>query len=163
MTRDETKQLLVILKITYPTFLKNASAEEKRIVIDFWHDIFREYPGDLVGAAVKLYIRENKYPPNPAGIMEQLRNVDSQTDYEAMWREAWQAICGNIRFEDMCEMNQKYFGSQIELDAIGYNEDTLHDVVKGQYMNRIDAVRRRVEFQSTLPELGLFDYPELTS
>ena len=152
MTREETKQLLTILKTAYPLTYRNMSREDAASTVTLYYNCFKDIPSEAVVVALHEYVNNNEQPPTIAGIKKYLRHLDPDYDYEAMFKELWSAICGNRKFEDLCKANQKYIGSQQVLDMMGLDENTLMDVVKGQYMRRIPDLVERLKFEQKATE-----------
>lgn len=147
MTKNETRQLLTILKTAYPLTYRNMSDDEMADTAALYHNCFRDLPAEAVAMALNEYVNNNEQPPTIAGIKRYLKRLDPDEDYETMFKELWSAICGNRKFEDLCPANRKYIGSQQTLDMMGLDEHTLMDVVKGQYMKRIPEVVERMKFE----------------
>lgn len=57
MTREETKQLLMMVKAVYPQF--EIKPEQMSATVNAWHLMLEEYPADSVSAAFKIYIKTN--------------------------------------------------------------------------------------------------------
>lgn len=83
MTRNETLQILLILKNPYPTFYRDISKEEAVEIADLWYSMFKEDDFLLVRDAIKFYIATDiqGYPPTVGLIktkmweIEQLKNI----------------------------------------------------------------------------------------
>lgn len=73
MQREETKQLMSILQISYPSHYWNMSVEEKKQTLGLYFEMFGHYPIELVAAILKNYIGVNQYPPTIAGLRERVR------------------------------------------------------------------------------------------
>ena len=71
MLKEETKQLLTILEVAYPSNYRNLNPEERRNTLVTYYDMFAEYPTELIVMALKNYIKVNQYPPTIAGLREQ--------------------------------------------------------------------------------------------
>lgn len=147
MTKNETKQLLTVLKTAYPLTYRNMSDEEMADTAALYYNRFKDFPVEAVVMALNEYVDNNEQPPTIAGIKKYLRYIDPDYDFEAMFKELWSAICGNRKFEDLCPANQKYIGSQQVLEMMGFDENTIMDVVKGQYMKRIPEVVDRLKYE----------------
>lgn len=148
MTREETAKLLEILRVAYPKHYKDMTKADASKTVNLYHSRLKDYPTALVIEALNAYIDENEYPPTIAGIKRYLTRFEGEHDYEAMFTELWKAICGNKKFTDLCEPNQKYIGSQQALDNMGTDERTIMEVVKGQYMKRIPEIVGDLQFTS---------------
>ena len=54
MTRDDTIDLLSILKAAYPNFYRDMTRKDADHVISLWSEMFKDEPVELVGLAVKF-------------------------------------------------------------------------------------------------------------
>lgn len=83
MARNETLQILSILRKTYPTFYRDISKEEAVEIADLWHSMLEGDDFPLVRDAIKFYIATDTkgYPPTVGLIktkmweIEQLKNI----------------------------------------------------------------------------------------
>lgn len=152
MEHKDTQKILDILRISYPNAYRNMSKSDAEKTVILYHFMFKDYPTQLVLEALYAYIGDNEYPPTIAGLKKYITRFVGEHDYEAMWNELWQGICGNVKFKDMCKPNQKYIGSQQVLDDMGSDERTVMDVVKGQYMKRIPEIVENEKFERQVTE-----------
>ena len=144
MTREDVKLLLKIIGTAYPHVWDGKSTKDKLATIDLWTDMLAGEDPQLVGIALKRYIRSSHFPPALSDIYDELERMTGTTD-ESLYQEAWAAICGNIRFDELHPVNRSYFGSQHYIDQLGRSEDTVEGVFHGQYVRRIGQIRKRLE------------------
>ena len=92
MTKNETLQILNILKIAYPTFYKNISKQEALDIVDLWSNMFEEDDVLLVIAAVKTFIAtdDKGYPPVIGVIKKKMREISHPDTMSEI--EAWQLV-----------------------------------------------------------------------
>lgn len=92
MTRNETLQILSILRKAYPVFYKNISKEEAVEITDLWHTMFEGDDVLLVIAAVKAFIAtdDKGYPPVIGVIKKKMREISQPGAMSEM--EAWQLV-----------------------------------------------------------------------
>lgn len=156
MTRNEVKGLLEMLRLAYPNTYKQMNSVEMSKQIDFYLGFFKDEPGDIMRIAVEHYIEHNKYSPTIAGLKEAAARLKAGSDVDELWKEAWNAICGNKKFEALSAANKRYFGSQAMIDNLGQSEDTVQSVIKGQYMKRISEILENEEIKdSAIKALGI--------
>lgn len=92
MTRNETLQILSILRKAYPMFYKGISQQEATDTVDLWHMMFEDDDVLLVINAVKAHIAtdEKGYPPVIGIIKKKIRELSQP---EAMTElEAWNLV-----------------------------------------------------------------------
>ena len=77
MNREETAQILNILRKAYPVFYKNITKEEADDVVSLWHTMFEGDDVLLVIAAVKAFIAtdDKGYPPVIGVIKKKIREL----------------------------------------------------------------------------------------
>lgn len=92
MTKNETLQILNILKIAYPTFYKNISKQEALDIVDLWSNMFEGDDVLLVINAVKAFIAtdDKGYPPVIGVIKKKMREISQPRTMSEM--EAWQLV-----------------------------------------------------------------------
>jgi hypothetical protein len=152
MTVEEVKVLLEILRTAYPSAYRNMSRESAINTVKLYHNRFEGYPSDLVVQALNLYVDENEYPPTVAGIKKYITMIQGGDDYEKMFSELWMAICGDKRFDELCPQNKRYIQSQRALDDLGQSQNTLREVVHGQYLKRIGDICNEYRAQKRVEE-----------
>lgn len=92
MTRNETLQILSILRKAYPVFYKDISKEEAVEIADLWHTMFEGDDVLLVIAAVKAFIAtdDKGFPPVIGVIKKKMREISQPETMSEM--EAWQLV-----------------------------------------------------------------------
>ena len=100
MTKDETMQAIKILKIAYPNSYKDYTSDEAAILADLWYDALKEYPSDLVMAAVKsiIYGDTREFAPNIGQVrakVSELSQLETETADEA-WLHVKKALRNGI-------------------------------------------------------------------
>lgn len=156
MDRTGTKKMLTILEAAYPKTYAGMDTEKRIAMIDLYESVFGEYPEEIVAAALKQYIKKNKYPPTVAGIMEIIesgRRISEDATIERYWAEAYLAITGSRKFDELSGPVQKYFRSQRAIDEIGFSEDTNLSVEKSLFMRRIAQIIKDDEIQRDIGDV----------
>lgn len=158
MQREETKQLMSILQISYPSHYRNMSVEEKKQTLAIYYDMFAEYPTELIVMALKNYIKVNQYPPTIAGLREQVEMLlDKDTPVE-LWNKVKKAITRSAynsveEFAKLPEVCQKWVGNHMTLKELSQTDiDTLDTVTRGQFLKTIGSIQQRDEAQAALPD-----------
>lgn len=92
MNREETAQILNILRKAYPVFYKNITKEEADDVVSLWHTMFEGDDVLLVIAAVKAFIAtdDKGYPPVIGVIKKKMREISHPDTMSEM--EAWHLV-----------------------------------------------------------------------
>jgi hypothetical protein len=158
MLKEETKQLLTILEVAYPSNYRNLNPEERRNTLVTYYDMFAEYPTELIVMALKNYIKVNQYPPTIAGLREQVEMLlDKDTPVE-LWNKVKKAITRSAynsveEFAKLPPVCQKWVGNHMTLKELSQTDiDTLDTVTRGQFLKTIGSIQQRTEAQAALPE-----------
>ena len=75
MTKEETLQILAVLRASYPTEYMNLTAEGASGVVGVWSMHFADVPVDIVLMALNKWVSTNKKSPTVADINEKLKTV----------------------------------------------------------------------------------------
>lgn len=162
MTREETSQMLTILKAAYPNFYSRMSAKDGLATLNLWAEMFAEEDVNVVRYSLKRLIETHSgFPPDIAEVKSHIRmliqaSVGEPTD-EELWRILRRAIAdGNYGAEEgfkaLPPVLQRYCGSPSTLrEMAAQDEKTLDTVVHGQFLRQISGVRERKEYQESLP------------
>ena len=110
MTRDDTLDLLSVLKAAYPNFYKDMTRKDADHVIDLWTEMFKDEPVQLVALAVKRHIATDTkgFPPHIGAIKDAI--VKIQQPEEITELEAWGLVQKALR--------NGYYGAQEEFDKL---------------------------------------------
>lgn len=80
MTREESAELLAVIKVAYPQQLGNLSEIEANAMVGLWADTFRAVPKQVMEIAAKEYIRKNKFFPSINAMCEELDALNKKVD-----------------------------------------------------------------------------------
>ena len=107
MTREETIQILKILKIAYPNFYKDFSKEYIKDTIDLWTIMFEDEDFSMVANAVKAYIPtdEKGFPPVIGQIKSKIHFLSGDNTLTEI--EAWEKVKKAIR-NSLYNANEEY-------------------------------------------------------
>ena len=106
MTREETLELMAILKAAYPNSYNGMTKQEAIGVVTVWALHFAEVPADIVFMAMQKAISSSKFPPSINEVKAKLQSVyweahealdDDLTPLSPAERAAYQRICDAAR------------------------------------------------------------------
>ena len=88
MTREDTLDLLSVLKAAYPNFYRDMTRKDADHVVALWFEMFMDEPTELVALAVKRHIATDTkgFPPTIGVIKDaivKIKNPDEMTELEA--------------------------------------------------------------------------------
>ena len=158
MTRQETKDLMAILKAAYPNFYKDISKEEAKAAVDLWATIFSDTPAKLVIEAVKSLICMLKYPPTIADVKEKVAMITQPQEMTEM--EAWERVKRAISyyhateaFANLPPILQKIVGSPNTLREWAVMDiATVNSVIQSNFMRSYKARVAKEREYAMLPE-----------
>lgn len=160
MKKEETKQLLEILKVAYPRNYANITQQSAREILSLYYDIFKDVPTETVVMALKNYIKANKYPPSIAGLWEQVELLTETSTAETLWTAIEKAVRNSTynskeEFDKLPEECKQFIGSAKALKELGQMDGgTLNTVTKGQFIRTVGDIKRRTKAREDYKKLG---------
>jgi hypothetical protein len=163
MNKEETKQILTVLRINYPHSFKNLTNEETFQFLDLWSEAFKNDDASLVATAVKsiIYSDTREFAPNIGQVKAKMFELSGITQMDV--GEAWQKVMRNIscnpqyareNYEKLPANIQKALGSYGVLKEIGYMDDTAVSFARRDFEKRFAQV---LEEEKTNLISGLID------
>lgn len=162
MTRDETKQILMVVQAAYPNF----NPPDRTVTVDTWHRFLGDYAYDQVDAAVGTYIRSDTsgFAPDIGKVIEKLQTLFMENSLNEM--AAWGMVLRAIRnsgyhaeeeFSRLPVTVQKAVVSPGQLREWALAEDvdgTWMNVTQSNFMRTYRAVAaREKEMRKLSPEI----------
>ena len=157
MTREETLQVLSVLKAAYPNFYKGMDKRDAASTVSLWHDMFSADDPALVAAAVKTLIATDGrgFPPHIGAVKSKLRMLQNPEEMDET--EAWALVQRALKrgiynsreeFDKLPKMLQRLVGSPNQLrDWAMMEADTVQSVVASNFRR---SFRVRVESEREL-------------
>lgn len=160
MTRDETKELLMMIKAVYPNF--GIRQEEMTATINAWHMMLEEYPADGVIAAFKIYVKANNtgFAPSVSqliGAMYQPKENRQLSEGEA-WAMVKKAIKdGNYhaeeRYNELPPIIQRAVGSPNMISQWAQTDSNeVNTVIMSNFQRTYRALLSKQSFNDKVPE-----------
>lgn len=160
MTREETKELLMMIKAIYPNF--SIKPEEMTATINAWHLMLSEYPIEGIKAALQIYVKTNNtgFAPSVSqiiGCMYKPSEVEQLSEGEA-WNMVKRAIQDSAyhseeRFNELPPIIQRCVGSANMLFQWGQTDsDTVNTVIMSNFQRTYRAVLSKQDFNNKVPE-----------
>lgn len=161
MNIEETRNILSVVKASYPNHYKSMKAEEGKALMQLWQSLFNDEKYQQVALAVKIFIeRDTKgFPPVIGQIKEIIRNA-TKTDVigEGV---AWQMVCdaltdrteANFYYEMFPNAVKKAVGSPSQLKewAVMNNSD-IQTIIHSQFKRAYREALAEEEIQSHYTE-----------
>lgn len=162
MNRNETTQVLRILKIAYPVFYKDITKEEAEAIVDLWHTMFESDDVLLVINAVKAFIATDVkgYPPVIGVIKNKMRDISQPETLTEM--EAWSLVKkaasnsgynAKQEFDKLPPIIQKIIGNHNVLRDWGTMDISQIDtVIQSNFMRSFKVCSEREKEHLALPQ-----------
>jgi len=163
MTRDETLQILALLRASYPAFYSKFQKRELESIASLWAEMFEHDDFNITKYALKeLIATHTGFPPDIAALKNKIKEIVSAASAEPTNEELWQKLkkaAGNgyygaqKEFDNLPPVLQRYLGSPNALRELSMvNTDTLNTVVHGQFLKQIGIIKEREEYERNMPE-----------
>lgn len=158
MIEDDVKEILTTLSLNYPATYRDMRKAEKEALVSLWLGAFGSLDAEIVWQALGNYIKTNKYPPNIAGMQEQIDLLTARDNTDELWQALMKAIRNSGRdaraeFEQLPEECKTFVGSPAELRALGNTDlTTVNTVTRGQFYRRVEVIQARDKARKQLPE-----------
>lgn len=163
MTREQTLEIMAVLRGAYPAFYRDMAKKEALDVLNLWASMFADDDAALVGAAVKALISTDikGFPPHIGAVKEQMRKLSAPIG-EKTEAEAWARIHKAIRnsaydsekeFRRLPTILQKLVGSASQLHEWAMmDSEELNTVVASNVQRAYRAVKAREDEHAKLPQ-----------
>lgn len=152
MTSEETRQVLTVIRASYPNAFKTMSEKDKKDMLSVWCDLFVDDDAMLVMTAVKSYIRSNasQFPPSVGQITDLMYKLSNpnQIDSDKAWGLVYKAVCNSLyhaneEFERLPKEVQAGVGSASQLRSWATMD--MHDLETVVASNFKRGFRGRLE------------------
>ena len=94
MDKAEALKVMRVLKIAFPTFYRDYSADELEETAAMWATMLSDYSYTDVAHAIKATVATNKFPPTIAEVIEKIHSIHDHSMNEL---EAWGYINRALR------------------------------------------------------------------
>lgn len=157
MTRDETKQVLMIIQATYP----NYKPPDRTVAINAWTMALEEYPYKAVEIALKAYIKTDTsgFAPSPGQVIQKIHIAEEYTELSEM--EAWTLVARALRngiygadteFDKLPRAVQKAAVSPDNLRSWAMADtDSVETVIQSNFLRTYRATKKQDAELKKLP------------
>lgn len=159
MTREETKELLMMIRAIYPNF--NVRPAEMTPTINAWYLMLEEYSPEDVKAALKIYVKTNDtgFAPSVSqliGSMYKPLENDQLSEGEA-WQLVKNAIQGSNyhaeeNYQELPEIIQQAVGGPAMLRQWGMTDsDEVNTVIMSNFQRTYRDLLSKQKFAAKIP------------
>lgn len=131
MTREETLQVLAILKAAYPSSYNGMTRREAEGTVAVWGMQFAEVPVDIVMMAVQKLISTNKFPPAISEVKAKIETIH----YEA--HEMLFTTASEVLPDEAKALYQRIYDATKRFKLAKVAEPTIHEMLAGGNMLQI--------------------------
>ena len=159
MTRDKTKEILMMIQAAYPNF----KVPDKTITINTWHLVLEKYPYDLIKGALVGYITTDKsgFAPVIGQILEIVESMTSEQSLDEM--SAWSLVSKALRngnyhareeFEKLPRVVQQAVGSPDNLKNWSTSDyESIETVIQSNFLRTYRTCVERDKKLNCMPDL----------
>ena len=151
MTKREIAELMTIMQANYPDSFRGMSDSVVGAKIALWHDVFKDYPKEVVQAAAKSFmVTDTKgFMPNVGQIMEHIQRMKRREEMTPA--EAWAIVSKALKnstygaeeeFESLPPDIQCFVGSPNQLREWALMEAETVQSVIGSNFQRSFRIRQ---------------------
>lgn len=163
MDRNETMQILTVLKAAYPHSFKGTSKRDANAMIDLWQTMFAADSYEAVNAAVAALIstRKEGFTPTIGEVKERMAFAREQVTGTHSEQSAWALVekaCRNGLYGYQAEFDklppdvQRAVGSPEQLKAwAAMDAETVNSVVASNFMRNYRVQKQREKERAMLP------------
>lgn len=159
MLREEVKRVLMILQTSYPSF----KVENKTEAVDIWHMMLEEYDTNLVMAALKAVIKDNRtgFAPSIGEIIAKVEVIAPKADNILNEQEAWLLVSKALRnssyhaeeeFAKLPEMVKEAVGGAGNLRNWAQTDiESIENVIASNFQRTYRTIMKREKEVASLP------------
>ena len=103
MTREETIKILGMLKIAYPKFYQNTTKQEATQTVELWSSMLETIDVTSVVTAVKYIIKNSKWHPSIAEIIDASKEVEEENYYKKLTSIKNERLVNNAMLNTSCK------------------------------------------------------------
>ena len=75
MNKQETTQLLALIKVAYPTAYRDMDDATKKATVNMWAGSFPDVPYPIMEQAFNHFRMQSKFPPTVAEMVQELKHI----------------------------------------------------------------------------------------
>lgn len=152
MTQEETKNILQVLRLNYPSSFRNITKEDSLALLKLWFGSFKSYDYKLVATAVNEIIQSDtrEFAPNIAQVKKRINSKVIGSTKESS--HAWELVVKNAKcdsqqarknFLSLPQNIQKALGGSYMLKDIGYATQKDLQYYRDRFIASYDNVCER--------------------
>lgn len=164
MTKEQTTELLSLIRIAYPRFYANLTKQDALATIELWYSMFKDYEYKTVLMATQSLINNLEFSPTIADVKNEIYKLTTSQEDTAIdeWNAIKKALSNSIynsdrMYETLPPIAKKFVGSPNQLRQWAMNGDFNDGVVRGQFLKQYEVLQKREKYKSLMtPEIKDF-------
>ena len=84
MNKQETVQLLALIKVAYPTAYRDMDEATKKATVNMWAGSFPDMPYPIMEQAFNHFRMRSKFPPTVAEMVDELKQIHYKAEEYAL-------------------------------------------------------------------------------
>lgn len=147
MTRDEVKQIVMVLTYTFPSFKPDNLSR----LVDAWSAILGDEDAKAIEQAVVIYCKSNnQFAPTPGQLIDMVKPQPEYMNEMEAWSLVRRAISNGYygaekEFEKLPPEIQKVLGGPSQLRTWAVDENFNENVAMSNFQRSYRTVLQRVE------------------
>jgi hypothetical protein len=158
MTKENTTELLSLIKLAYPRFYTNLTKQDALATIDLWTAMFKNCDYTLVKMATQTLINTLEFPPTIADIKNEMYKLVNHDEDTAL--DEWNLIKSAMQspydrmgeaFNRLPYCARKFVGNPRQLKDWATSTDFNDGVLRGQFLKQYDLLKDREKHNELMP------------
>lgn len=158
MTREQVGKLLMTIQAYYP----NYNPPDKEITLNAWHEMFAEYPEELVLQALRACITTNTsgFAPDVGQIMSKIQTISQPQELDGM--TAWGLVSKALRNGAYGAVEEFNKLPPLVRQAVGMSDNlknwatsdyqTIETVIQSNFLRTYETVVKRANEINRMPD-----------
>lgn len=169
MTLEETKRILQVMRINYPSTFRNMSADDTQAYLKLWSVSFKDYPYIEVANAVNAIIQTDtrEFAPNVAIVKKQINKkyIRSTTNDGEAWEQVLMVCsCNPVKarknFESLSKNIQRALGGSYMLVDIGNSTKDNIGYLRDKFLSRYVSIQEEEVNELTIGTISKQEFLE---
>lgn len=124
LTKKDVVEIVGAIKANYTREYANTTKDQLLSMIEWWHNSLKVYDKEIVQVAFQKALESNKYPPNLAHIIEQIKLLKNAT--EPTETELWEQLNNTLRKVSGCVYRFRF--NAVESNGLTQGENARNEV-----------------------------------
>lgn len=164
MTIDETKMIIAVIQVTYPSHYRNIKPTQIDTMVNLWYRIFADKRYQVVSNAIDAFISTDTkgFPPMPGNINEmissvnEMANINDQIDENEAWTLVYKAIQNSVynsgeEFAKLPPLVQQAINNPDNLKNMAMTQNFNMDVESSNFKRAFNTVKKREQGRAKMP------------